>query len=91
LAIDFLAPQVIEISMDSLARPRSWWSRKPTRGPSAVTVKWNGQEILSDSRGSYPAGPEEIEIGTNLIGASTCASKFSGEILNSRAIEPWNR
>jgi hypothetical protein len=91
ITINFLVPQVVEISMESLARPKRWWSGRPATGPYEVSVKWNGQEILSDGRGSNPPGPEQTEIGSNLIGASTCGTRFSGEILESEAIEPWKQ
>lgn len=89
IAIDFLVPQVVEISMESLAQPARWWSTKPAPGPSKVSVKWNGQEILLDEKGSNPPGPEDIEIGRNNIGASTCIPTFTGEVIESEAIAPW--
>jgi hypothetical protein len=85
-AVDFLAPQVIEVSMGSLAQRAG---SKP--GPRGVSVKWNGREVLADGRDTFPPGPEEIEIGENLIGASTCVPAFTGEILESHPIEPWKR
>ena len=91
IVVDFLAPQVIEISMGSLARPVGSEPGRPVSVPSEVSVTWNGQEILSDKRGAYPPGPEPAEIGKNLIGASTCAPEFSGEIIDSQPVEPGRR
>jgi hypothetical protein len=91
IAVDFLVPQVIEVSMASLRGRRSPWLGTNETGPSFVSVRWNGSEILLDKRGSYPPGSEEIEIGKNLIGASTCEPKFSGEILEDQPVRPWTQ
>jgi hypothetical protein len=84
--VDFLAPQIVEISMRSLSQESASQS-----GPRGVAVKWNGREVLADERDSFPPGPEEVEVGKNLIGASTCVPAFTGDILDTRAAEPWIR
>jgi hypothetical protein len=84
--VDFLAPQIVEISMRSLAKRTS-----ASPGSPGVSVKWNGREILTDKRDSYPPSSDETEIGKNLIGASTCVPAFTGEVIESRPTEPWNR
>jgi hypothetical protein len=89
IAVDFLVPQLVEVSMTSLQDRRASSSGTEGSMPSVVSVKWNGSEILVDKRGSYPPGSEDAEIGKNLIGASTCAPKFSGEILEDEPIKPW--
>jgi hypothetical protein len=89
IAVDFLVPQLVEVSMPSLQGRRTPSPDKGQSGPSVVSVKWNGSEILLDKRGSYPPGPEETEIGRNLIGASTCSPKFTGDILEDEPVEPW--
>jgi len=89
--VDFMIPQTIEISMESLVRRRPWTPDGSRAGRSGISVKWNGREILSDERGSYPAGPDKAEIGTNGIGATTCAAAFTGKILESEPIDPWTR
>jgi hypothetical protein len=86
--VDFLAPQVVEISMESLGKPKGPESSGTYPGSSSVSVRWNGTEILLDNRGSYPAGKEPEEIGKNLIGASTCSPQFTGEIMESAPISP---
>jgi hypothetical protein len=80
-AVNFMTPQTVEISMRSLG------VRADTS--SGVSVKWNGREVLTDTTGSYPPGPEATEIGANQIGASTCVPEFSGVITESAPIEPW--
>jgi hypothetical protein len=80
-AVNFMDPQVIEISMRSLG---DLGDTRP-----GLSVKWNGREVLNDDSGSYPPGPEKTEIGANLIGASTCVPEFSGMITQSVPIEPW--
>jgi hypothetical protein len=87
--VDFLVPQIVEVSMRSLSTQKhSGQSPRPS-APAAVLVKWNGREVLNDDAGSYPPGPEDTEIGANLIGASTCVPEFSGVIMESVPIEPW--
>jgi hypothetical protein len=86
-AVDFLVPQIIEISMRSLAQQKPQ-ANAPDEGPHGVLVRWNGNVILSDSRDSYPPGPEKVEVGANMIGATTSVPAFTGEILEAGPIEP---
>jgi hypothetical protein len=89
--VDFLAPQFVEVAMDSLSQRPSPQAGPPDAGHRGASVRWNGREILTDAKDSYPPGPEDTEVGKNMIGASTCVPAFSGEILQYEPIEPWKR
>jgi hypothetical protein len=89
-AVDFLVPQIIEISMRSLAQQKPPQANAPDAVPHGVLVRWNGNVILSDPRDSYPPGPERVEVGANTIGATTSVPAFTGEILEAGPIEPRN-
>jgi hypothetical protein len=45
-----------------------------------VILNVDGQVVLSKKMGSHPTSPSTIAIGQNLIGGSTTAALFSGEI-----------
>jgi hypothetical protein len=47
---------------------------------SRVLVRIDGKVVLRQMSESFSAGPEQIYIGINTIGASTCAEVFSGRI-----------
>lgn len=79
---DFARPQTVEISMESL-RALPWWGSGSAESKPRVSVKWNGREVISAAKESYPAGPEGVEVGANDIGASTCEPAFTGSILES--------
>jgi hypothetical protein len=85
-AVDFLVPQRVQISMNSLTGRRRWPWAKPDTAPKGILVRWNGREVLWDKRGPYPPGPSGAEFGVNSIGASSCGPEFTGEILVSDSI-----
>lgn len=89
--VDFLAPQVVEVSMGSLAQRSLPQQGAQDAGPRGVSVRWNGREILFDAKDSFPSGPDEVEVGKNPIGASTCVPAFTGELLEFQAVESWKR
>jgi len=70
-------PQTVEIAMASLGA-----------GPG-VHVWWNGQEVISENRESYPqSAPSEVEVGANEIGGTTCSTMFTGRILKAERLAP---
>ena len=77
--------------MRSLAQQKPPQANAPEAGPHGVLVRWNGREILSDTRDSYPPGPEKVEVGANMIGATTSVPAFTGEIIDARPTEPWTK
>jgi putative flippase GtrA len=46
-----------------------------------VLVRVDGRVVLRQASESYPAGPEQIRVGVNAVGASSCAEKFTGELV----------
>lgn len=51
-----------------------------------VLVRVDGRVVLRHAGASFPAGPEQIRVGVNGIGASSCAEKFSGEIVRTEFV-----
>lgn len=47
---------------------------------ATVLVRVDGRMVLRQLSESFPAGPAQIYVGLNPIGASTCAEVFSGKI-----------
>ncbi len=85
--IDFPSIQVIELSLGSLYPPVAedvWGSLTEAERRSRlgmVSVKVNGQAVLSVPETAHPTKAEEIRVGLNAIGATSCERLFSGEIL----------
>jgi putative flippase GtrA len=48
---------------------------------STVQVRVDGRTVLRQVNESFPTNPEQIHVGLNGIGASTCAEKFTGELV----------
>jgi len=46
-----------------------------------VLVRVDGRVVLRQASASFPADPEQIRVGVNVVGASSCAEKFTGEIV----------
>lgn len=51
--------------------------------PGPMRVLLNGREVFAAERECYASDPSEIMVGLNLIGASSCARMFTGEILST--------
>jgi hypothetical protein len=51
-------------------------------GFTGVRVEMDGNAVWSQSAQLYQAAPEEIFVGLNRIGASTCSETFSGAIVD---------
>ncbi|MEI8088732.1 MAG: GtrA family protein [Opitutaceae bacterium] len=47
---------------------------------SSVQVRVDGRVVLRQSSQAFPARPEQIQVGLNTVGASTCVEVFSGKI-----------
>jgi hypothetical protein len=78
---DFARPQTVEVAMKSLSA-HGWWGPEPAeKAPPLVSVKWEGRDVISAPKDSYPPGPRGVEVGANDIGASTCGPLFTGDIL----------
>jgi hypothetical protein len=77
-------PHALEIAMPSLLRPT-----KSPEGDAlrrSLRLRLDGQIVWAQCVPSYPAGPQEIFLGENGIGASTCEAEYSGTILQSRRL-----
>jgi hypothetical protein len=51
-----------------------------------ILVRANGHLVMRHLAESYPTKDEEIKVGLNSIGASTCADRFTGEIVRVERI-----
>lgn len=94
LMVDRTQPLMIELLSGGLIPPAGHplWSGRDTdegaRRRAHIELRVNGRTILVPPFAPYPNDSGEVAIGSNLIGASTCASYFTGRFL---AIErlPW--
>ncbi len=69
------ARHVVEIEMDGLYPGES----RPGAERGRVRVKLDGAVVLAlDGVGHHPAAVEEIKLGKNEIGGSTCEAEFTG-------------
>jgi hypothetical protein len=60
--------------------------RDPAHG--AVVVRWNGQPALDFVSRVQGEGGSDPALGVNAIGASSCSTHFSGEILEASRLGP---
>jgi hypothetical protein len=73
----------LEIAMDSLW-PRDEPRPAPERGHVRVTL--DGREVLSLESSCHPAAPDQVFIGRNPIGGTSCRPQFEGDILYVRRL-----
>jgi hypothetical protein len=76
----------LEISLGSLypAGDPAWAALDPAtlkRLRSTVQVRLNGRVVFQQPAAAFPAADDEIYVGRNPIGGSTCGPRFSGRIL----------
>jgi hypothetical protein len=87
-------PQKIEISLASLypSKGSSDWNNRSISDRlklnSRTIVKLDDVVVLDTKLTAYPATPDEVAIGENYLGASTCRMAFSGRILKKERL-PW--
>ena len=87
-------PQKIEISLASLypTKGNSDWNNRSISDQlklnSRTIVKLDDVVVLDNKLPAYPATPDEVAIGENYLGASTCRMAFSGRILKKERL-PW--
>jgi hypothetical protein len=67
----------IAISMDSLYPPEV-----RSHMPGTLRVSLDGDDVLEAPRHCYPSRAEDITVGRNDIGGSTCGQEFTGRILS---------
>ena len=71
----------------------------PDAGPlaavkeSRITVRLDGVEVWTRATGFHPSAADEIYLGSNLIGGTTCGPRFSGQLLEVERLEKeaWAR
>lgn len=86
--------QKIEISLASLYPPPNspaWGSRSAaerSKLTNRTIVKLDNVVVLDSGLMAYPAALDEVAIGENYLGASTCRVVFSGTILEKERL-PW--
>jgi len=85
----------VEISLGSLWPPlgddAAWGGLAHDRRRElleTVTVRIDGRTVLQHRGAAHPSRPEEIAIGANPVGASTCGPVFTGRILSSSRTPP---
>lgn len=65
----------LEISLGALhAQQDGPWASK-------LWLRVNGQLVLDETADFHPARPEQISLGLNAIGSSSCGAEFTGQIL----------
>jgi hypothetical protein len=58
-------------------------------GPThAFHVVLNGKTVLTAPWPAYPAAPDDLAVGRNTVGASTCAPRFTGQIIAVSRLRP---
>jgi hypothetical protein len=72
---DLAKPHSIAISMDSLHEDLS--------KKNGVEVLLDGRAVLTSAREPFESSPDEVEIGTNFIGGSSCGEHFTGKVLST--------
>ena len=53
---------------------------------STVQVRLNGRMVLQHAAAAYPAADDQVYLGRNPIGGSTCGLEFSGRILQIKHV-----
>ncbi len=87
---------VIEIIHGAL-QPQPWWRRffpvAPGRDAAgaAFVIRFDGQTVLDSHQAFYRVPPRMFHAGTNPIGASVAAARFSGRLVKVEAIRPDSR
>jgi hypothetical protein len=76
LAVNYAQPQLIEISMGSLYPPGSAGLGR------RLLVRLNGEAVLDGVSSFHPSSPDQVQIGLNSIGGSTCGWEFTGRIIS---------
>lgn len=93
LAIEPAGVATVQIALGNLFDPRvaAWSALTPearVRATERLRVRVDGRVVLDVPATPHPTAPTEISTGCNDIGASSCAGKFSGEILRVQRVDP---
>jgi hypothetical protein len=94
IAVDYARPHEFEIGLGSLypERQDAAWMDLPTevrqRLRQQATVSLDGIAVWECKSPAYPSAPADIRVGENRIGASSCTTDFTGEILEVGRAKP---
>jgi hypothetical protein len=77
IAVDLSARHTVEIESGCLWGPAANAEQRAT-----VRVRCDGRVVLTVRTETYPTRPEEIRIGENRVGASSCGRTFFGELIS---------
>lgn len=93
LPVNYESPHEIEISMGSLypdERDDRAWQRVPAnvrhRHKTRMAIRVDGEEVLQSDFPAHPTTVEEITVGLNRIGGSSCGPGFSGMLHSVRRL-----
>jgi hypothetical protein len=94
IPVDFAQEQVVEIRMGSLypgLEDSRWGKTAPAlrlHKKNTMELLLNGRTVLTADFPCHPSRPDEVTVGLNRIGGSTCREKFTGEILSMERLRP---
>ena len=74
IEVDYSAPHRLELAMDALQAAGAPQSHE-------VHVSLDGAEVWQAPAANFPVRPDQIHVGVNTIGASSCRESFTGQIL----------
>jgi hypothetical protein len=78
ITVDYRVPHEIWISSPTLLASADRAADMRPHPASMLTVRFDGSDVLSIKVATYPAGPGEVTVASNKIGASTCDEEFTG-------------
>jgi hypothetical protein len=79
VAVDFLKEHTLEVDLQSL------YPAGTPRPAYGLRLTLDGREVLRRMGACWPAQSEQIWVGLNPVGGSSCSARFSGEI---RVLDP---
>jgi hypothetical protein len=74
LPVDYSQAHRLEISMGSLYS-------KPEGRRGRLLLRLDGETVLDAETDFHPSAPQNIYVGTNMIGGSSCGPYFTGQII----------
>ena len=82
---DYSVPHELEISMSSLETVKDASTLAAAR-TGRLRLKVDGTEVWQETGEFFFAEADEVAIGRNAVGGTTCASWFSGDILSAERV-----
>jgi hypothetical protein len=84
--IDPTRPFSVVVSLSAFYPPMGdagWSATSPDDRQKLLQSTWvevNGKRVLENTTSSYPCTPEQIYVGRNPIGGSTCSAAYTGTV-----------